>query len=232
MFAGLTAMGGQHITTMNKKINALQENLHDVLKNQNQTDIRRIITRQDSPSNCTVNSDGFFDSLWMDSMTNNDDNITKKSDSSNMTNDDDDAYNMANSANIRKRATTSKCAPKKRQCQSSQERYPLRQSIRTKGTENHNSGQDAHAGLKNNGMICFSNAILQAFASCTHLTTLFQQHPSSEHKQLKLYYQFAKILHAMVHGQEDVITTDYITESTDLHPEFKDQQGKYQQPKE
>ncbi len=49
-----------------------------------------------------------------------------------------------------------------------------------------------NAGLKNSGSVCYSNAIFQAFASCNHRTTLFNDPPQQNHERTPLCYEFAK----------------------------------------
>ncbi len=46
---------------------------------------------------------------------------------------------------------------------------------------------DAHAGLTNCDMICYSNAIFQGIASCIHVTDFLQTPPSQEHQWFPLY---------------------------------------------
>ena len=65
-----------------------------------------------------------------------------------------------------------------------------------------------NAGLKNSGSVCYSNAIFQAFASCNHITTLFDDPPQQNHDCTPLYYEFAKVLHSLVKHQfseQDVV---------------------------
>jgi hypothetical protein len=55
-----------------------------------------------------------------------------------------------------------------------------------------NQGNDEmpNAGLSNTGVICYSNAIFQALASCNHLTTFFDTPPQQNHECFVKYYAF------------------------------------------
>ncbi len=66
-----------------------------------------------------------------------------------------------------------------------------------------NQGNDEipHAGLSNTGVVCYSNAIFQALASCNHLTTFFNTPPQQNHECFILYYMFSQVLHSMVRHQ-------------------------------
>ena len=64
---------------------------------------------------------------------------------------------------------------------------------------------DAHAGLRNCDMICYSNAIFQGIVSCIHVTDFLQTPPNEEHQQFPLFYAFASVMSSMVGGQERVV---------------------------
>jgi hypothetical protein len=51
------------------------------------------------------------------------------------------------------------------------------QIILTQYKANQGNNEMPNAGLSNTGIICYSNAIFQAFASCNHLTTFFDTPP-------------------------------------------------------
>jgi hypothetical protein len=71
----------------------------------------------------------------------------------------------------------------------------------------HDTDSDSHvnAGLQNSDVICYSNSILQVIASCTHLTEFFRSPPSEDHRHLRLYYEFANVIHSMITGRPDVV---------------------------
>ena len=64
---------------------------------------------------------------------------------------------------------------------------------------------DAHAGLRNCDVICYSNAIFQGIASCMHVTGFLQTPPDEEHQRFPLYYAFASVMSSMVGGQDSVV---------------------------
>jgi hypothetical protein len=64
---------------------------------------------------------------------------------------------------------------------------------------------DAHAGLINCDVICYSNAIFQGIASCIHVSDFLQTPPNDEHRRFPLYYEFASVMSSMVSGQESVV---------------------------
>jgi hypothetical protein len=76
---------------------------------------------------------------------------------------------------------------------------PRRNNIPTSVTTN------AHAGLRNCDVICYSNAIFQCIASCIHVSDFLQTPPSVEHQQFPLYYTFASVINSMVSGQDAVV---------------------------
>ena len=64
---------------------------------------------------------------------------------------------------------------------------------------------DAHAGLINCDVVCYSNAIFQCIASCIHVSDFLQTPPNEEHQRFPLYYEFASVMSSMVSGQESVV---------------------------
>ena len=71
---------------------------------------------------------------------------------------------------------------------------------------------DAHTGLTNCDMICYSNAIFQGIASYIHVSDFLQSPSDEEHKWFPLYHAFASVLSSIVSGQETVV--DPITFTT------------------
>lgn len=56
-------------------------------------------------------------------------------------------------------------------------------------------------GLNNSSVACYSNAVLQALASCNHLTKLFSTPPRQIHERFALYYAFSQLLYSIVNPQ-------------------------------
>ena len=51
-----------------------------------------------------------------------------------------------------------------------------------------------NAGLMNNNVICYANAIFQVIASCNHLSEFLLNPPREEHQRFSLYCQFACVI--------------------------------------
>jgi hypothetical protein len=88
-----------------------------------------------------------------------------------------------------------------------------------------------NAGLSNTGIICCSNAIFQALASCNHLTMFFNTPPQQNCEHFVLYHVFSQVLHLMVRrqgSQQNVIDpTNLITPFLERHNDFRDEQCEY-----
>jgi hypothetical protein len=66
--------------------------------------------------------------------------------------------------------------------------------------------EDAHAGLANCDLICYSNVIFQGLASCLHVSEFLRSPPKEEHRvRFPLYHAFASVMSSMVSGQESVV---------------------------
>ncbi len=105
------------------------------------------------------------------------------------------------------------------------------QIMLTRYTANQGNNEMPNAGLSNTGVICYSNAIFQALASCNHLTTFFDTPPQQNHEHFVLYYAFSQVLHLIVRrqgSQEDVVNpTNFITPFLDRHSDFREEQCEY-----
>ena len=66
--------------------------------------------------------------------------------------------------------------------------------------------EDAHSGLTNCDVICYSNVIFQGLASCLHVSEFLRNPPNEEHHmRFPLYHAFASVMSSMVSGQESVV---------------------------
>jgi hypothetical protein len=83
----------------------------------------------------------------------------------------------------------------------------------------------AHAGLKNCGEICYSNAIFQGLASCIHASQFLRGPPSDAHKKFHLYHPFASVMNAMVCGEETVVDPSPFVDLYMATHNFNDAQG-------
>ena len=106
-----------------------------------------------------------------------------------------------------------------------------RRTARTHGEVVTRCNSQHNAGLKNSGSVCYSNAIFQAFASCNHRTTLFDDPPQQNHERTPLCYEFAKVLHLLVKCQfseQDVVDpSKLINLFMELHDDFVDVESEY-----
>lgn len=81
-----------------------------------------------------------------------------------------------------------------------------------------------NAGLQNQNVICYSNAIFQAIASCNHHTKLFQKIPTDNQRCFKLNYEFITLINSMTTQSESIDPGHFIKSFTDNYTEFKDEQ--------
>ncbi len=102
------------------------------------------------------------------------------------------------------------------------------QIMLTQYKANPENSEMPNAGLSNTGVICYSNVIYQALASCNHLTTFFNTPPQKNRECFVLYDAFSQVLHLMVRhqgSQRDVVNpTNFIMPFLDRHSDFRDEQ--------
>jgi ubiquitin C-terminal hydrolase len=91
-----------------------------------------------------------------------------------------------------------------------------------------------NSGLKNSGVLCYSNAIFQALASCYQRTTLFKDTiptPKQDHDRFRLCYAFAEVLHSLVNPQlseQDVLDpTNFSHVFQEIHSDYIDEESEY-----
>jgi hypothetical protein len=89
--------------------------------------------------------------------------------------------------------------------------------------------EDAHSGLTNCDVICYSNVIFQGLASCLHVSEFLRNPPNEEHSmRFPLYYAFASVMSSMVSGRERVVNpARFVNLFRDSHENFELQQGMY-----
>jgi hypothetical protein len=85
-----------------------------------------------------------------------------------------------------------------------------------------------NAGLVNNDVVCFANAILQIIASCGHLNEALSNPPSIEHQHFSLYYNFANVISSMIKGKNEVVDPGIFMDAfSDHFSQFNADQRKY-----
>ena len=89
--------------------------------------------------------------------------------------------------------------------------------------------EDAHAGLTNCDLICYSNVIFQGLASCLHVSEFLRSPPKEEHRlRFPLYHAFASVMSSMVSGQESVVNpATFINLFRDSHENYELRRGMY-----
>jgi hypothetical protein len=89
--------------------------------------------------------------------------------------------------------------------------------------------EDAHSGLTNCDLICYSNVIFQGLASCLHVSEFLRNPPNEEHSmRFPLYHAFASVMSSMVSGRERVVNpAPFVNLFRDSHENFELQQGMY-----
>ncbi len=107
----------------------------------------------------------------------------------------------------------------------------IQQIMLTRYKANQGNNEMPNAGLSNTGIICYSNAIFQALASCNHLTMFFDTPPQQNCECFVLYYAFSQVLHLMVRhqgSQQDVVNPiNFIMPFLGCHSDFRDEQCEY-----
>ena len=84
-----------------------------------------------------------------------------------------------------------------------------------------------NAGLRNQSVICYSNAILQAIASSNHITQLFNVILQDDKKCFKMNYEFVRLINTMICQSDCVDPGNFVQLFTNYHQEFKDNECKY-----
>ena len=89
--------------------------------------------------------------------------------------------------------------------------------------------EDAHAGLTNCDLICYSNVIFQCLASCLHVSEFLRSPPKEEHRlRFPLYHAFASVMSSMVSGQESVVNpAPFVNLFRESHENYELRQGMY-----
>jgi hypothetical protein len=85
-----------------------------------------------------------------------------------------------------------------------------------------------NAGLDNNNVICYANAIFQKIATCGHVDEALCNPPSIEHQHFSLYCNFASVISSMISGKLDVANPqDFMEVFRDCHQQFNADEGTY-----
>jgi ubiquitin C-terminal hydrolase len=93
----------------------------------------------------------------------------------------------------------------------------------------HHVATDGHnAGLVNNNVLCYANAIFQIIASCGCLNESLSNPPSMAHQHFSLYYNFASVISSMISGGNRVVDPMIFTNVfSERVPQFDYEQRKY-----
>jgi len=84
-----------------------------------------------------------------------------------------------------------------------------------------------NAGLRNQSVLCYSNAIFQAIASCNHLTTLFQTVLSDNQRCFRMNYEFVKLVHSILTQSDCVDPEEFLKLLTNCRKNFLSEECTY-----
>jgi ubiquitin C-terminal hydrolase len=85
-----------------------------------------------------------------------------------------------------------------------------------------------NAGLVNNNVLCYANAIFQIIASCGCLNESLSNPPSMAHQHFRLYYNFASVISSMISGGNEAVNQMiFTTVFSERAPQFNNEQRKY-----
>jgi ubiquitin C-terminal hydrolase len=97
--------------------------------------------------------------------------------------------------------------------------------------QSHRNVRALPKGLKNNGVLCFNNALLQSFASLRHLTTFMNDPPKYNKEAYPLNHAFCTILNLMSsqdEGQESTLDpSSFVDLFMKKHPKFIDNESEF-----
>ena len=85
-----------------------------------------------------------------------------------------------------------------------------------------------NAGVLNNNVSCYANAIFQMIASCGCLNESLSNPPNMAHHHFRLYYKFASVISSMISGGNEAVNPMiFTTVFSELAPQFNNKQRKY-----
>ena len=85
-----------------------------------------------------------------------------------------------------------------------------------------------NAGLVNNNVLCYANAIFQIIASCGCLNESLSNPPNMAHQHFSLYYNFASVISSMISGENEAVNPNNFTNVfSERVPQFDNEQRKY-----
>ena len=85
-----------------------------------------------------------------------------------------------------------------------------------------------NAGLVNNNVLCYANAIFQIIASCGCLNESLSNRPNMAHQHFRLYYNFASVISSMISGGNEAVNPMiFTTVFSERAPQFNNEQRKY-----
>jgi hypothetical protein len=85
-----------------------------------------------------------------------------------------------------------------------------------------------NAGLVNNNVLCYANAIFQIIASCGCLNESLSNPPNIAHQHFSLYFNFASVISSMIRGGNEALDPMIFTNVfSERAPQFDNEQRKY-----
>ncbi len=96
-----------------------------------------------------------------------------------------------------------------------------------RSNKHHIATDGRNAGLVNNNVLCYANAIFQIIASCGCLKESLSNPPSMAHQHFSLYYNFASVISSMISGENEVVNPMIFTNVfSECAPQFNNGQRK------
>jgi hypothetical protein len=187
---------------------------------------------------CTTstNTSRSLSSFNFSQQNNNEDNSNKETHETSDNEENDSHSNQDSTVNCRrylkrKANETSSCAqgdPQTKLPRNKETPYYKEFPLQTRNAR-HIAKDGRTAGLHNNNVMCYANAIFQLLANCNKLNEYLLNPPREEHQRFSLYYEFACVISAMV-SEETVDAVDsqkFMNVFLTICPQFKDDERTY-----
>jgi ubiquitin C-terminal hydrolase len=167
---------------------------------------------------------------------NNEDNSNKETHETSDNEEHDSHSNQDSTVNCRrylkrKANETSSCAQGDPQTKCPRNKEPLyyKEFPVQRRNARHIEKDGRTAGLLNNNVICYANAIFQLLANCNKLNEYLLNPPREENQRFRMYYEFACVISAMVSEEtvDAVNSQNFMDVFLDIFPQFKDDERTY-----
>jgi ubiquitin C-terminal hydrolase len=209
--------------TTNKSSNSIQDEVR------NEIDFNIGCTTE-TTSSCSISTFNFSQ------QNNNEDDSNKETCKTSDNKEHDSHSNQDSTVNCRrylkqKANETSSCAQgdPQTECPRNKEPQYYKEFPVQRRNARHIEKDGRTAGLLNNNVICYANAIFQLIANCNNLNKYLLNPPREEHQHFSLYYEFACVISAMI-SKETVDAVDshkFMKVFLDICPQFNKEERTY-----